>query len=253
MAHIKYSGVHMILRTLALLIAVFSLLLNDNHALFASCAGCSRGGSIASEGEASSSSAGLPGLPGAAGLPGLQGVPGAPGTPGAPGVPGIPGTTGLPGGLLDTAFVWKSDILGTSQQVLGGDSILFDQAGDFSNPTYTFAPSSKTVTINTAGTFLARYVVTLSGPSTPHAVPSTFAIALNGTVLQGSDRSSWVVGGAGSITMVGEIIFRIGSPGANLISVINAGFLGAGATTEIESTTPATTSASLYIQKLSVN
>jgi hypothetical protein len=244
----------MIFRTLALLVAFVGLLLHNSHPLFASCGGCSRGQSIASEGEATASSAGLPGLPGAAGLPGLQGAPGAPGTPGAPGVPGIPGSPGLPGGLLDYAFVWKSDILGIPQLVLAGNSILFDQAGAFApGSTFTFAPASTTVAINTVGTYLARYVVTLAAG---HAVPSTFALALDNVVIQGSDRSSWIAGGAGSITMIGERIFRISSPppvGGNLLSVINAGFLANGATTVIGSNTPATTSASLFIQKLSNN
>lgn len=247
----------MISRTFTLLLAVVSLLINDSHTLFASCGGCSRGQSIAGEGNAAAASAGLPGLPGAAGLPGLQGVPGAPGTPGAPGVPGVPGSPGLPGGLLDYGFVWQSDTSGTvgpNQMIPSGSAILFDQAGNFApSSTFTFAPSSTTVAIHTVGTYLARYVVTLAAG---HSVPSTFALALDGIVIQGSDRSSWVAGGAGSITMVGERIFRISSTppvGGNLVSVVNAGFLGAGPATVIGSLTPATTSASLFIQKLSVN
>jgi hypothetical protein len=247
----------MILRKLPLLLIFAGVLLNGSHVLFAGCGGCSRGQSIASEGEAAASSAGLPGLPGAAGLPGLQGVPGAPGTPGAPGIPGIPGSPGLPGGLLDYGFIWKSDVLGTAQTVLAGDSILFDQGGEFApSSTFTFAPASKTVAINSVGTYLARYIVTLA---IGHAVPSTFAIALDNVVLAGSDRSSWIVGGAGSITMVGEIIFRISTTppvGGNLVSVKNAGNTPpntSGATTLIGSNSPATTSASLFIQKLSSN
>ena len=79
--------------------------------------------------------------------------------------------------------------------------------------------------IHSVGTYLARYVVTLA-PG--HHVPSTFAIALDGLVLQGSDRSSSVIGGAGSITMIGEVIFRIATTppaGGNLVSVKNAEFL----------------------------
>jgi hypothetical protein len=248
----KYTGGQMVLRKLTLL-AVVGLMFNS-HPLLAACKGCSRGQGIANEGEATSSVAGLNGLPGAAGLPGLQGVPGAPGTPGAPGVPGVPGSPGLPGGLLDYGFIWKSDITGVAQPVAAGDSILFDQGGEFApTSTFTFAPSSRTVAINTVGTYLARYVVTLAAG---HAVPSTFALALDGTVIQGSDRSSWVSGGAGSITLIGEMIFRISTTppsGGNLLSVINAGFLGDGAGTLIGSSTPATVSASLFIQKLSNN
>jgi len=233
------------------------VLLSSSHSLFASCEGCSRGESIADIGNATAATAGLPGLPGAAGLPGLQGVPGAPGTPGAPGVPGIPGSAGLPGGLLDYGFIWKSDIGGVAQTVPAGTSIIFDQGGAFApSSTFTFAPASTTVAINTVGTYLVRYVVTLDAG---HAVPSTFAVALDGVVLAGSDRSSWIAGGAGSITMVGEIIFRISTTppvGGNLVSIRNAGnnpVNTAGATTVIGSSSPATTSASLFIQKLSNN
>ncbi len=236
----------MILRILILFIC-FSLM--DAQALFASCRGCTRGESLASAGNAAAATAGLPGLPGAAGLPGLQGVPGAPGTPGGPGIPGIPGAPGLPGGLLDYGFIWKSDITGVAQPVGAGAAISFDMAGGFApTSTFTFAPPSTTVTIGSTGTYTARYVVTLFAG---HSVPSTFALALNGTVLQGSDRSSWVAGGAGSITLTGEIIFRavIG----DTITVVNAGFLGAGTATVIGSNTPGTTSASLFIQKISVN
>lgn len=256
-AFFKYTGLQMILRRLTLLLAFAGLTLSGGHTLWAACAGCSRGQSIASEGEAAASTAGLPGLPGAAGLPGLQGVPGAPGTPGAPGVPGIPGAPGLPGGLLDYGFIWKSDVTGMAQIVLAGDSILFDMSGAFApSSTFTFAPASKTVAIHTVGTYLARYVVTLVAG---HSVPSTFAIALDNVVLPGSDRSSWIAGGAGSITMVGEIIFRISTTppvGGNLVSVKNAGNAPpntSGTTTSIGTALPATTSASLFIQKLSNN
>lgn len=241
---------------LTLLLALI-VLLGDSNELFGACAGCSRGESIAGEGEAAAASAGLPGLPGAAGLPGLQGAPGAPGTPGAPGVPGIPGSPGLPGGLLDYGFIWKSDLGGTAQTVVAGDSILFDQSGGFApSSTFTFAPASKTVAINSVGTYLVRYVVTLFAG---HAVPSTFAVALDNVVLSGSDRSSWIAGGAGSITLVGEIIFRLSTTppvGGNLVSIKNAGNNPVntnGATTVIGSDSPATASASLFIQKLSNN
>jgi hypothetical protein len=247
----KYTGI----RRLTLLFAAVILL--HSHALFAACRGCARGESLADEGNATAAAAGLPGLPGAAGLPGLQGAPGAPGTPGAPGVPGIPGSPGLPGQLFDYGFIWKSDLAAVAQTVLAGDSILFDQFGAFAPGTaFTFAPSSKTVAINSVGTYLARYVVTLA-PG--HAVPSTFAIALDNVVLAGSDRSSSVTGGAGSITMVGEIVFRISTTppvGGNLVSVKNAGnnpVNTSGADTVIISQAPATVSASLFIQKLSNN
>jgi hypothetical protein len=244
----------MISRTLTLFLAFVTLMLNDSHALFASCGGCSRAQSISSEGNAAASAAGLFGLPGAAGLPGLQGVPGAPGTPGAPGVPGIAGSPGLAGGLLDYGFVWKSDLTGVPQPVAAGNNILFDQGGGFSpTATFTFAPPSATVVINTVGTYLARYVVTLASG---HAQPSTFAIALNGVVLEGSDRSTFVTGGSASVTMAGEIIFRVSTTppaGGDLVSVINAGFLGNGVSTVIGANAPATTSASLFIQQLSSN
>jgi hypothetical protein len=235
----------------ALALTTIILLLGGSNDLFATCAGCSRGGSIAGEGEAGAATAGLPGLPGAAGLPGLQGVPGAPGTPGAPGVPGVPGSPGLPGGLLDYGFIWKSDIGGIAQTVIAGTNIIFDQSGGFApGSTFTFAPASTTVAINSVGTYLVRYIVTLfSG----HAfmMGSAFAVTLNNVVLAGSDRSAWISGGAGSITLVGERIFRISTTppvGGDLITVQNIGV-----TTVIGSNSPATASASLFIQKLSNN
>jgi hypothetical protein len=184
-------------------------------------------------------------LPGVSGLPGLQGVPGAPGTPGAIGIPGAPGAPGAPGGLLDYGFIWADN----GQTVASGNAILFDQAGGFApTSTFSFTPTSTTVTIGSTGTYTARFIVTLA---IGHNVPSTFAIALNGTPLVGSDRSSSITGGAGSITLAGEIIFRAVS--GDTITIVNAGFLGAGATTLIGTNPPGTTSASLFIQKISVN
>ncbi len=246
-------GFQMLTRAFNLLLFV-SLFLGGNSSLFASCGGCSRGEQIASEGTSLAAVAGLPGLPGAAGLAGLQGVAGAPGTPGAPGIPGTPGSPGLPGGLLDYIFVWKSDTGFTAQNVAAGASILFDQLqANAPTATFSFTPSSTSVQINSVGTYLARYVVTL-GPG--HSVPTTFSIEQDGVVLDGSDRSGAYTGGSQSITMTGEVIFRIAALpviGYSSITVTNAGFLGAGADTVIISNSPATTSASLFIQKLSVN
>lgn len=251
----------MISRTLTLLIACVSLLLN--HALFAACEGCSRGSGLANEGEAIAAAAGLGGLPGAAGLPGLQGAAGAPGTPGAPGVPGVPGAPGLAGGLLDYAFIWTDNTLamGNMQMVsgtVGINQIIFNQGSVTpASTTFTFTPATTTansfVAIHAVGTYLARYVVTLF-PG--HSVPSTFAIALDGAPIQGSDRSSYYAGGSQSITMTGEVIFRISSapPGpGNLVTVVNQGFSAAGQNTVIGLNAPATTMASLFIQKLSIN
>ena len=245
----------MISRTLTLLLASASLLLTHSS-LFASCGGgCSRGQHIAEEGNATAQAAGLPGLPGAAGLPGLAGVPGAPGTPGAPGVPGVPGSPGLAGGLLDYAFVWASDLASAAQPVLAGFPIIFDQQGNFApGSTFSFVPGP-TVAINSVGTYVARYVVTVSNIAGSAALPTTFAIALGGTVLEGSDRSVFLSTSPSAVTLVGERIFRIASVpvGGTLVSVVNAGFLGAGANTTIGSILPSTVSASLFIQKLSVN
>lgn len=232
----------MIFRMLTLLLTI--TVLHSQSALQASCSGCSRGQSLVSEATSSATSAGLPGLPGAAGLPGLAGV------PGAPGVAGPPGSPGLPGGLLDYAMLF-----GSTQAVLSGQNILFNLPDGPFAPSSTFShlPGSAQLAIHSVGTYLARYVVTVA---LAHGVPTTFTLALNGAVLQGSDRSSNIPTGAGELTMVGEVIFRISSaPPANgdLLTVMNAGFLGNGPNTAIDALAPANTAVSLFVQKLSSN
>ncbi len=228
-------------------------ILTNQGALQAACSGCSRGQTLVTEGTASAASAGLPGLPGAAGLPGLAGVPGAPGPAGPPGSPG------LPGGLLDYAMVFAEGLgVGNTQTVLGGHNILFNLPdGPFApGSTFSHMSGAAEVAIHSVGTYLARYVVTVSLDLPRLFNTTTFALALNGTVLQGSDRSSNIAPGAGELTMVGEVIFRISSePPTNgdQLTVMNAGFLGNGSNTAIDQLGVATTAASLFIQKLSSN
>lgn len=233
----------MTFRMLILLLIISTLY--SHNLLQASCSGCSRGQSIVTEGTAAATTAGLPGLPGAAGLPGLAGLPGAPGPAGPAGSPG------LPGGLLDYGMMF-----GGTQPVLSGQNILFNLPdGNFApGSTFSHGPGSASVAIHTVGTYLARYIVTVE--SAAHGVPTTFALALDGAVLQGSDRSSNIPVGAGELTMVGEVIFRISStpPGpGNQLTVMNAGAGGTGLNTFIDSEAPATIAASLFIQKLSSN
>lgn len=241
----------MIVRMLTLLLAI-SPLCGQGY-LKASCSGCSRGQSLISEASASASSAGLPGLPGAAGLPGLTGVPGAPGPAGPAGSPG------LPGGLLDYATLF-----GSTQAVAAGQDILFNLPDGPFAPSSTFSHliGSSALAIHSVGTYLARYVVTVAlGASPPGPIirpfnTTTFALALNGTVLQGSDRSSNMAPGAGELTMVGEVIFRIAAvppASGDQLTIMNAGFLGNGPDTAIDSLAPATTAVSLFIQKISSN
>lgn len=233
----------MIYRILTLLLTI--IILHGQNTLQANCGSCSRGQSLVSESTAAAATAGLPGIAGAAGLPGLAGV------PGAPGIAGPPGSPGLPGGLLDYAMIFAS-----TQPVPSGDPILFNLPNGPFAPSSTFAhiPPSPSLVINSVGTYIARYVVTVA--SLGHGVPTTFALALNGAILQGSDRSSNIPPGAGELTMVGEVVFRISSAppaSGDLLTVVNAGALGNGPSTVIDSQAPATIAASLYVQKISSN
>lgn len=252
--HIKYTGAQMISRTPTLLLIFVNLLILDNHSLYASCGGCSRGESLYKEGQVASAG---PGLAGATGPRGATG-------PELTGATGATGATGSAGGLLDYAFVSMSDTSHTSQSVLHGANIIFNTPGDFaSNSTsaLSFVSGSGSVKISNVGTYLARYVVTIAGsdqPVTDYATtPSAFTLARDtgsGPIsILGSDRSSGISGGAGSITVTGEAVFRITTipvQGYVLLSVMNGGFLGDGVNTFIISQSPATTSASLYVQQL---
>lgn len=240
----------MILRILALL-TVASLALNET-ALYASCGGCCLGGEIISDANTGAGAAGLPGLPGAAGIPGLAGV------PGAPGVQGPPGTIGLAGGVLDYAYIYNT--VGDVQAIAGGVDIPFNIPAAFdTNPIY-FAPgstfdhngTSSLLFIHSTGTYAARYIVTISLGA--HGVPTTFELSLDGIPIQGSARSTDIPPGAGQLTMVGEAIFTISgtvpAPGKAL-TVRNSGNGIPGIATNIGVTAPATTAASLFVQKLS--
>lgn len=240
----------MMFRMLTLLMTISAL--HCQGTLFAGCGGCSRGQSIVTEGTAAAAAAALPGLPGAAGLPTLAGA------PGAPGLAGPPGSVGLAGGLLDYAIVY-----GASQNVPSGNSTFFNLPDGPFAPSSTFSHVAGTtdLVINTPGTYLARYVLTVSLPVNPPLTRSdltTFSLALGGTVLQGSDRSSDIPVGAGELTMVGEVVFRVVT-GPQTLTVTNAGTLGNGPNTSIETLdatgaiAPAGTAVSLFIQKLSSN
>lgn len=236
----------MIFRILTLLLTTSLLLSPGLLQAFGSCQP-SRGQNLIDEAASLAAAAALPGLPGSAGLPGLAGL------PGAPGVAGIPGLPGLPGGLFDYASLY-----GGTQAVNSGSNIAFDLPdGDFSpSPTFTHVPGSIALSIHTVGTYLARYVITIANGAPRTVNTSTFSLSLNGAVLRGSDRSSSIAPGAGELTMVGEVVFRISSPPppvGDQLTIMNAGFFGPGLNTAIEVISPADTAVSLFIQKISSN
>ncbi len=247
------------MRTSTLMLALTGLLLTSGSLLHASCGGCSRGSGLAGEGTVSSGAAGLPGLPGAAGLPGLAGVPGAPGTPGAPGIPGAPGTPGLPGGVLDYAMIVNT--VGDGQSVGAGADVPFNLPAAFTNPDGWFAPSStfthngtsSQLNIHTTGTYQARYIVTVGATDAP---PAGFALFLDQgqgggpQQVAGSDATSDTPPGAGQLTMVGEAIFTVSGtlPATGAVLTVRNNSTTSGI---IGVTAPATTAASLFIQKLS--
>jgi hypothetical protein len=244
------------------LLLVFASLLSQDNALYASFNSTPRGQNITSETVVTAGAAGLNGLPGAAGLPGLQGVPGAPGTPGAPGIPGAPGTPGLAGGVLDYAFIYNT--VGDGQAIGPSVDIPFNIPAPFTSAASgMFAPgstfdhdgTSSKLFIHTTGTYQARFIVTIAQAA--HAVPSAFALFLDqgqgmGPVqVVSSDVTSDIPVGAGNeLTVVGEAVFTVSgtlpAPGA-VLTVRNIGTVG----TQIGVTAPATTAASLFIQKLS--
>ena len=249
------------MRKSTLLLALAGLLLSQGNPLYASCDGCCLGQGIVAEGTVTAGAAGLPGLPGANGLPGLAGVPGAPGTPGAPGIPGAPGSTGLPGGVLDYAFIYNT--VGDGQAIGAGADVPFNIPAAFTSAASgMFAPgstfdhngTSSDLFIHLTGTYQARFIVTV-GSAAP-AAPTAFALFLDqgqgGGPLQiaGSDVTSDIAPGAGQLTIVGEALFTVSgtlpTSGA-VLTVRNIGTVG----TQIGVTAPASTAASLFIQKLS--
>jgi hypothetical protein len=217
--------------------------LHSQGALLADCSGCSRGQGLISEATAAAAAAGLPGLPGAAGLPGLAGA------AGAPGVAGPAGTPGLAGGLLDYAMVFAFN-----QTVGGGAAILWTEPNGVFAPGSTFSHTagSGAVVINSVGTYLARYIVSVDDVI-PHDNPTTFAIFLGASLLPGSDRSSGIPTGAGQLVMAGEVIFRVDAAQIGLAaSVANTDPVNA-TTIGNSVSLPSGTAASLFIQKISAN
>ncbi len=251
------------MRISTLLLAFTSLLLIHDSALYAACDGCARGEGLVSGATETAGAAGLPGLPGAAGVPGLAGVPGAPGTPGAPGVPGAPGTPGLPGGVLDYAFIYNTVSTGGTPQAVGaGADVPFNIPAAFTEAgsglfapgsNFTHDTTSSVLSIHTTGTYQARFVVTVSGVAP--AVPTGFALFLDqgqggGPVqVPGGDVTSDIPPGAGELTVMGEAIFVVAGtlPATGAVLTVR----NIGTNTQINASPPATTAASLFIQKLS--
>lgn len=241
----------MILRSLSLSLTFAALVLNGNL-LYASCAGCCHGESIVSSATATAAAAGLPGLPGAAMLPGLAGV------PGVPGVVGPAGIANTAGGVGEYAFLFNT--VGDGQNVGPGGNVPFNLPAPatitvYISPTATFDHNgtSSILFIHTPGTYVARYAVTVSLAT--HGVPTTFELTLAGIPIPGSNRSSDIPNGAGEVTMVGEAIFVIPTlpalPAPGLPLAVTNSMNGlAGVNTFIGVSAPATTAASLFVQKL---
>ena len=123
-----------------------------------------------------------------------------------------------------------------------------------------FAPSStfdhngtnSKLFIHTTGVYQARFIVTVALAA--HAVPTAFALFLDpgtGTPVQiaGSDVTSDIAPGAGELTLMGEAIFPVTGtlPATGAVLTVR----NIGANTDIGVSTPATTAASLFVQKLS--
>ncbi len=244
----------MILRSLSLLLAVSSLVLNTN-ALYASCEGCCHGESIVLNATATVGTAGLPGIPGAAGLPGLAGV------PGVPGIAGPPGTVGLPGGVLDYAYMYNTTGADTQAVGPGGDVEFNIPAPATLNPLY-FPPGSTfehnggdtILNIHSTGVYFVRYILTIGEAAASQ--PTAFQAWLGGPFnmgVFGSDRTSNIAPGDGLLTIIGEGIFVI--PATTLASALITGIpltiRNIGANTQLGKAPPATTSASIFVQKLS--
>ncbi len=245
-----YTGEHMILHLFTFLI--FAGLSMHETRLQAACEGCCIAEELVIQATATAATAGLPGLPGAAGLPGLAGV------PGAPGIAGPPGTIGLAGGVLDYAYIYNT--VGDNQSIGAGGFVPFNIPAAFdSNPIY-FPPgttfdhngTSSVLFIHSTGTYMARYIVTVALAHT--GVPTTFELMLDGIPIPGSARSTDIPDGAGQLTMVGEAIFTISGTvpaSGRALTVSNSGNGVAGILTQIGVLAPATTAASLFVQKFS--
>lgn len=254
--HYRNTEVHMLLRSFWLLL-VFAILLLNGNALYASCDGCCHGDSLITNATASSTAARLPGIPGAAGTPALATV------PGAPGLAGAPGTIGLPSGVLDYAYMYSSSASTTIAVLAGGDISFNIPAATPVNPLYfppgtSFShPAASILKIFSPGTFIARYIVTVGLAA--HSVPTDFQLWLTyasnptGMGIAGSDRSSGIAVGAGQLTIIGESIFVIPATTleSDLVTGINLTVRNIGANTIIGASAPATTQASLFVQKLS--
>jgi hypothetical protein len=136
------------------------------------------------------------------------------------------------------------------QGVAASSEILWTAPDGPFAPGSTFTPpsGSGSVVVNSIGTYIARYLVSVA---TAHFDPTTFGIFLGGSLLGGSDRSSGIATGAGQLNMAGEVIFRVDASQIGLaVSVRNTDAANA---TAIGSEGSALTAASLFLQKISSN
>jgi hypothetical protein len=151
--------------------------------------------------------------------------------------------------------------VGDTQAIGAGANVPFNLPAPATNPNGWFAPgstfdhngTSSNLFIHTTGTYQARFIVTVA--SAAPAVPTSFALFLDQEQgggpqqIAGSDATSDIAPGAGQLTMVGEAIFTVSGvlPGTGAVLTVT----NIGAATQIGVTAPATTAASLFVQKLS--
>ena len=164
-------------------------------------------------------------------MPGPIGATGATGATGAAGPAGPAGPAGLTA-TNDYAYVYNTD----AQVVAVEANINFNLNGLITSA-FTHAPGTDTISINSAGTFLASFNVSA-------VEPSQFTMYLNGAPIAGATYGS----GAGTQQNRGNIIFIAGVGDA--ITLVNHTSAAAVTLQTLAGGTVANTNASITIIKI---
>ncbi len=205
---------------------------------------------------------GLPGGPtGAAGVTGstgptgpFEGPAGPPGPAGAAGVTGATGAAGT-GSVVDFAFIYKTNIQAVSTTAGGPTPLVaFNITGPFAPGSTFIHVDPSRLSINSTGTYLARYFVTAvpNTASTPIAFDTAFALFLDGVEITSSNRGVTFnnLSTSTNAEIEGCVLFQVTTiPTGGAILTLQ--YTTQGADSAVTNSINATTSVSLSIIKMS--